>query len=126
MPRDVLGWMVEALRSLSGGNRMNQFLANRSAELLLGRPKSSRGSRNDSVSMSAPTMEDRAPIPSIFGLPKILKLLFPRRIRPQEMTPFPLKRDEDLPMPRSIPGMAYGKDDHVARASLPSSSCLAC
>ena len=46
MPQDLLGCtnaMVGSLRSLSGGNRINQFLANRSAELLLGRPKSSRG-----------------------------------------------------------------------------------
>ena len=46
--------------------------------------------------------------PFLPGLAKNLKLLFPQRIRPQ-MTPFPLKRDEDLPMPRSIPGMAYGR-----------------
>ena len=71
MPQDLLGWVNAMVGSLrSGGNRINQFLANRSAELLLGRPKSSRGSRNDSVSMSARTMEERAPIPSFPGLPK--------------------------------------------------------
>ena len=109
MPQDLLGWTNAMEGSVrSGGNRINQFLANRSAELLLGRPKSSRGSREGRQCVYVRSNDGGAPIPSFAGLAKNLKLLFPQRIRPQ-MTPLPLKRDEDLPMPRSIPGMAYGR-----------------
>ena len=109
MPQDLLGWTKAMEGSArSGGNRINQFLANRSAELLLGRPKSSRGSRNDSVSMSAPTMEGLQSLPPR-ACQKPEAALSTKNPTSNDALPFPLKRDEDLPMPRSIPGMAYGR-----------------